>query len=206
MSSPLHGRVRVGAGTAPAQFAASPIVPGALAPAWRRAARPLGTLGVRQGRPPARRRRTAPGALARLNSGALSVVPAPAAPPAGATGAAIRLGDLAGVFTKVSVTPDKLATVTRPPGFAVLTWRHPGPGRRPRATRPAPAPADLRNPSTGQAGDPVGPVDADQAGEPVGPAQPVDPLTPASCSFRCWPRRSTGCPTPPQRSRRRQAC
>ena len=122
VSSPLHGRVRVGAATAAAQFAASPIVPGALAPAWRRASRPLGTLGVRQGRPPGPPPAAAPGALARLNSGALSVVPAPPPPPAGATGAAARLGDLAGVFTTVNITPDKLATVTRPPGFTVLTW------------------------------------------------------------------------------------
>ena len=45
---------RAGAGRlrhAAAQLAASPIVPGALAPAWRRLARPLGTLAVRQGRP-----------------------------------------------------------------------------------------------------------------------------------------------------------
>ena len=138
VSSPLHGRVRVGAATAAAQFAASPIVPGALAPAWRRAARPLGTLGVRQGRPGAPPP-TAPSALARLNSGALSVVPAPAPPPAGATGAATRLGDLAGVFTKVSVTPDKLATVARPPGFTVLTWGTPAKA----ASSPADLPAAL---------------------------------------------------------------
>ena len=51
MTAPLHGRVRVGSAHRAAQLAASPVVPGALAPAWRRAARPLGTLGVRQGRP-----------------------------------------------------------------------------------------------------------------------------------------------------------
>ena len=96
VSAPLHGRVRVGAGTATAQFTASPVVPGALAPAWRRAARPLGTLGVRQGRPPGPPPAGTTGALARLNSGTLLVVPVPAAPPAGVTGAAIRLGDLPG--------------------------------------------------------------------------------------------------------------
>ena len=59
--------------------------------------------------------------LARLNSGALSIVPSPGAPPAAATGAAVRLGDLAGVFSRAGIAPGKLATVTRPPGFAVLT-------------------------------------------------------------------------------------
>src|SRR5208282_1210880 len=122
VSSPLHGRVRAGAATVAAQFAASPIVPGALAPAWCRAARPLGTLGARQGRQAGAAPPATQGILARLNSGALSVVPAPGAPPAGATGAAARLGDLAGVFAQAGVAPDKLATVPRPPGFAVLSW------------------------------------------------------------------------------------
>jgi hypothetical protein len=194
VSSPLHGRVRVGAATVAAQFAASPIVPGALAPAWRRAARPLGTLGVRQGRPAGAPPPTAPGALARLNSGALSVVPAPGAPPAGATGAAIRLGDLAGVFTKVSVTPDKLATVTRPPGFAVLTWDTLAKAAPASDAPGAPSPADLPDPvdqakpvnPVGPGNpvdpvkpvDPVGPVDPIKPVNPVGPAQPVDPVDP----------------------------
>ena len=122
VSAPLHGRVRIGAATAAAQFAASPIVPGALAPAWRRAARPLGTLGVRQGRPAGAAAPAAQGVLARLNSGALSIVPSPGTPPVGATGAAARLGDLAGAFAQAGVTPDKLTRVQKPPGWAVLTW------------------------------------------------------------------------------------
>ena len=140
VSSPLHGRVRIGAVTAAAQFAASPIVPGALAPAWRRAARPLGTLGVRQGRPVGAPPPAAQGVLARLNSGALSVVPAQGAPPAGATGAAARLGDLAGVFAAAGVAPGGLAKVTPPPHWAVLSWDAPATAA-PTAAPPGNAPA-----------------------------------------------------------------
>jgi hypothetical protein len=181
VSAPLHGRVRVGAGTAAAQFAASPIVPGALAPAWRRAARPLGTLGVRQGRAGGPPPTAVPGALARLNSGALSVVPGPAAPPAGATGAATRLGDLASVFTIASVTPDKLATVARPPGFAVLTWDTPAKAAPAQAsdTPGAPAPADLPVPvDPAKPVNPVGPVNPIKPVIPVGPVDPVGPVQP----------------------------
>jgi len=121
VSSPLHGRVRLGAATVAAQLAASPIVPGALAPAWRRAARPLGTLGVRQGRQAGALLKTVDGALTRMNSGALSIVPPPTAPADGATGASARLGDLASAFSRVDVAPENLATVTPPSSFAVLT-------------------------------------------------------------------------------------
>ncbi len=183
VSSPLHGRVRVGAATAAAQFAASPIVPGALAPAWRRAARPLGTLGVRQGRPASAPPSTAPGALARLYSGALSVVAAPAAPPAGATGAATRLGDLAGVFTTVNLTPDKLATVTRPSGFAVLTWVTPAKvAPAPASDAPGPpSPADLPDPvDQAKPVNPVGPVNPVNPVKPVNPVGPVNPIKPVN--------------------------
>jgi len=172
VSSPVHGRVRVGGATVAAQLAASPIVPGALAPAWRRATRPLGTLAVRQARPASSA--AAAGVLARLNSGALSIVPAQAAPPTGVTGAAARLGNLAQVFAKASVQPAALAHVAPPSGFTVRTFApaaaHAGPAEPPAepthfaAAPPAFAPH-------------AGPAIHHPVPLPVGPPVFVDPPT-----------------------------
>ena len=112
ISAPLHARVLAGATTVRAQLIASPIANGALAPVFRRVTRPLGSLGVRQGRlsvPVAE-----DGALKRMNTGSLSIVPPPKAPGPGTTGAAVWLGDLGAVFRKVNVTPEKVHMVTLP--------------------------------------------------------------------------------------------
>jgi hypothetical protein len=115
LTAPLHGRTRNAATTARAQLARSAIVPGALGAAWRRVSRPMGSLGMRQGRPAAP---AAPSVLQRLNTGALSLVPA--ATTATTTGAAARLGDLGAAFKKAGVTPEKLHTVALPHGFGVV--------------------------------------------------------------------------------------
>jgi hypothetical protein len=124
VSSPLHGRVRLAGATVAAKLAASPIVPGALAPAWRRAARPLGTLAVRQGRQPGAVA-AASTVLARMNSGSLSIVPSPGIPAGGATGATARLGSLAGAFAMAAIEPDAITHVTPPASFAVKTFTPP---------------------------------------------------------------------------------
>jgi hypothetical protein len=113
VTEPLHGRVRSGATTAAAQLRASPIVSGALGASWRRVARPLGSLGTRQGRPTAA---PAQSALSRLNSGALAVLQPPA-PPA-STGAMSRLGDLGAAFKQAGIDPSGLHAVALP-GLAV---------------------------------------------------------------------------------------
>ena len=122
VSSPLHGRVRLGGATVAAQLATSPIVPGAVAPAWRRTARPLGTLAVRQARQANGSGPATPDALPRMNDGTLSVVPTQAVPPAGTTGAAARLGQLANAFARAAVEPQAIAHVTPPSSFTVMTF------------------------------------------------------------------------------------
>jgi hypothetical protein len=117
VSAPLHRRVRAGAGTVAAQLAASPIAAGALAPAWRRIARPFGSLGIRQGRPTRPPVPPADGAVARMNTGALSIAPSPA-PPA-TDSASARMGDLGAVFKTVSQTPEQLRNKQLPQGFVV---------------------------------------------------------------------------------------
>lgn len=117
VSAPLHRRVRSGAGTVAADLAASPIANGALAPAWRRTARPFGSLGLRQGRPTRPPVTPADGAVARMNTGALSIAPPPASPAAG--GASARMGDLGAVFKAVSQTPDRLHNIQLPHDFVV---------------------------------------------------------------------------------------
>jgi hypothetical protein len=119
LSSPVHAHVRVAATTVAAQLAASPIADGALAPAWRRAARPLGTLAVRQARPATAVPAPGTGVLERMNGGGLSLVPAPNARPPGATVAGARLGDLGAAFAAADVTPEQLHTVPRPGGFVL---------------------------------------------------------------------------------------
>jgi hypothetical protein len=121
VSAPLHSRVLAGQRTVGAQIEASAIANGALAPTWRRKARPLGSLGVRQNRPLASPQPASQSALARMNDGSLSVAPAPAAPPAPPTAewAGARLGDLGAAFAKVNVDPAKLHTMPLPGGFVV---------------------------------------------------------------------------------------
>jgi hypothetical protein len=119
VSAPLHARVRSGGSTVAAQLGASPVAAGALMPAWRRTSRPFGSLGARQGRP---RRPPVPpgdGAVARMNSGALSIVPAPPQTPPGTSGAAVRLGDLNAVFKRVTKTPENLQTTQLPHDFVL---------------------------------------------------------------------------------------
>jgi hypothetical protein len=117
LSSPVHARVRVETTTVAERLAASPIADGALAPAWRRVARPLGTLGMRQARPAI----PAEGTLARLNGGALTLAPVAPPSPTGSSRAAARLGDLGAVFAKANVQPEKLHTIHQPHDFAVTT-------------------------------------------------------------------------------------
>jgi hypothetical protein len=117
VSAPLHRRVRAGASTVAAQLGASPIVAGALAPAWRRTARPFGSLGIRQGRPARPPVLPSDGAVARMNSGELSIVPALGSAATDATSK--RMGDLGAVFKKVNLTPDRLQTVTLPDHFVL---------------------------------------------------------------------------------------
>jgi hypothetical protein len=120
LTTPLHNRVRTGTSTVGAALAASRIADGALAPVWRRVSRPLGSLGARQGRPSSSPPTAlAQGALARMNSGALSIVPTPAPGATKATGAAARLGDLGAVLAGAKVTPEKLHSVSLPPGFVL---------------------------------------------------------------------------------------
>jgi hypothetical protein len=125
VTAPVHGHVRSGATTGQAQLASSAIAGGALAPAFRRAARPLGSLGARQGRPSLPPPSATQGVLARMNSGALAVAPAPAAAPAGAIGAATQLGDLGAVFKRVNVTPEGFHKLPPPPTFVLGSVVHP---------------------------------------------------------------------------------
>ena len=161
VSAPLHARVRVGAVTVSARLAVSPIAGGALAPAFRRVARPLGSLGVRQGRStsPAAPRN----ALSRMNSGALRIAPPPVAPSAGVAGAATRLGDLGAAFHKANVLPEKLHTVTLPHDFVLGHLSTLSPSTTIPTVHPIPAP----HPPV------IGPLVP-----PVGPVGPVPPLTP----------------------------
>src|SRR5207247_1992561 len=71
LTAPVHGRVREtsGAGsTIRGRLSSSPIVPGALAPQWRRMRRMFGPIGRRPGRAAAPE---LPTGLARLNRGCL---------------------------------------------------------------------------------------------------------------------------------------
>jgi hypothetical protein len=174
VSSPVHGRVLTGGATVAAQLAASPIVPGALAPAWRRTTRPLGTLAVRQGRA-ASPAPSAAGVLARLNNGALSVVPAQAAPPAGAAGAAARLGNLAQVFANASVQPAAIAHVHPPSGFRVMTFATAAAPGGPAVPPVAEAPHAAAAAPAGAA--PAGPAFHHPVPLPVGPPVFVAPPT-----------------------------
>lgn len=74
LTARLHAKVRASPVTIRAVLADSPIPRGALDTAWRRLARPLGTIGRRQGRPDGRQ---AGSLLDRLNRGELN----PGAPP-----------------------------------------------------------------------------------------------------------------------------
>jgi Family of unknown function (DUF6603) len=180
VSSPLHGRVRLGGATVAAQLAVSPIVPGALAPAWRRTARPLGTLAVRQARDPSATAPATPGALARMNTGALSVVPAQAMPFTGTTGTAARLGDLAKAFSRAAVEPQAMADVTPPASFRVMTFSAAG-----AATGPGtPAAEALHAPAVTSAAAPH--VAPPIVGPPVAPSfagPPTKPVPGANNAF-----------------------
>ena len=119
VSAPLHSRVRTGTGTVAAQLGASPIAAGALAPAWRRTARPFGSLGIRQGRPTRPPVPPADGAVARMNKGT-PIVPTPG-PPHSETQRP-RAG-ISGRFQEVNLTPDRLHS-TLPDHFVVRMSRH----------------------------------------------------------------------------------
>lgn len=171
VTAPLHHRVRVGTGTAGAQLAATAIADGALAPSWRRVSRPLGTLGVRQGRPSTPPVPPGQGSLARMNSGALAIAPGPP-PVAGTppTGALRRLGDLSAAFTTARVAPERLHTVAPPGGFVV----QPAPVLAPPVARTG-RPAGVRPPQP-PAGPPVVPP-------PAGPPVVVPPPAPVTAGF-----------------------
>ena len=124
LTAPLHGHVRSGTTTVHAQLSTSAIANGALAPAWRRAARPLGSLGVRQGRPSLPAAIAATGALARMNTGALTLTPAPAALPSGTTHIAAQLGDLGAAFKKANVAPENFHTIHPPSTFVLASATH----------------------------------------------------------------------------------
>jgi hypothetical protein len=121
VSAPLHSRVLSGQRTVGAQIEASAIANGALAPTWRRKARALGSLGVRQNRPLATPQPPAQSALVRMNNGGLSIAPTPVQPPAPPTAewAGARLGDLGAAFAKVNIDPAKLHTLPLQSGFEV---------------------------------------------------------------------------------------
>ena len=117
ITAPFHGHIRNGASTIRDQLESSPIVPGALAPAWRRTARPFGSLGVRQGRASAAS--SGDGALTRMNAGTLAVVSPPPSVAPTATGPERRLGNLAAAFAKANVRPENLHAVSMPTTFTV---------------------------------------------------------------------------------------
>jgi hypothetical protein len=171
VSAPLHGQVLSGSTTVVAQVAASPVAPGALAPAWRRVTRPLGTLAVRQGRPAQPPPAAGQDAIAQMNSGALSIVPPHPAPPAGATGAAARLGDLGAGFAAVHVAPEKLQTVTPPSGFTLSYLHTIAPVVAPTVGTLAPAAAPAEGTLPPSAAPPAGPVPP-PAAPPAGPVHP----------------------------------
>jgi hypothetical protein len=162
VSAPLHRRVRQGAVTVGAQLDASPIAVGALAPVFRKVARPLGSLGVRQKRLVASPTPVATGAFTRMNSGALAIAPPPKAV-AGSNAAVKRLGDLAAVFKKVNVAPDNLHAVTMPGDFVVRDYSS-------LTTTPITTIPIAVTPMPAPDGPPVHP--------PVGPVHPVGPVQP----------------------------
>jgi hypothetical protein len=169
VSAPLHARVRAGPTTVRAQLTASPIASGALAPVFRRIARPLGSLGVRQGRFSASV--AVEGALTRMNTGTLSIVPPPKTPTPGTTGAGVWLGDLGAVLRKANVTPENLHTVTPPHDFVVkdlsaITSVPIQPVTPPPPPAPHPTPVSPVSP-------PVHPI------EPMAPGHPPIVLPPA---------------------------
>ena len=108
VAAPLHGHVLSGTATVRARLGASPIVRGAVGAAWRRAARPLGSLGARQGRATT----TPASALTRMNAGTLSLVPAVAA-------GASQFGDLGSALTTAGIKLSALSSVAIPSGFTV---------------------------------------------------------------------------------------
>ncbi len=175
ITAPLHDRVRIGAVTAGAQLAATAIADGALAPAWRRISRPLGTLGVRQSRPAAPPATPAPGSLARMNTGALAIAPGPPPPPSTTpAGAVQRLGDLSAAFAAAHVEPEQLHTIPAPGGFVVK----PQPVFHPPVVEAVPA---RRTPEVHAPGLPPvhPPVPPGPAGPPAGPTcQSADPARP----------------------------
>jgi hypothetical protein len=182
VSSPLHGRVRVAGATVAAQLTASPIVPGALAPTWRRTTRPLGTLAVRQGRQPGAAATATSGVLGRLNSGALSIVPSPGTPTAGATGATARLGGLANAFAKAEIAPEAIAHVTPPTSFAVLTFTKAAAAPVTHTTPVAEAHAEVAEPPTAVHSGPAGPV-IHPVVPPISVRPPTNPLPGADSAF-----------------------
>ena len=113
VTAPVHAKIRSGTTTIKAQLAASPIVPGAIGARWRRASRLLGSLRMRQ----AGAAQAATSALARMNTGALALVP----------------------FTKISARPDHISTTTTVTTTTVTTNVTP----RSRTTPPVAAIATL---------------------------------------------------------------
>jgi hypothetical protein len=162
VSAPLHARVRQGTITISAQLEASPIAGGALAPAFRKVARPFGSLGVRQKRLSTSAAPAATGAFTRMNTGALAIAPSPKAA-AGSTVTVKRLGDLAAVFKKANVAPDNLHAVTMPGDFVVRDYS--SLASVPITTIPIAAPPAIE-PGGTLVHPPVAPV------QPIGPVQP----------------------------------
>lgn len=76
VTAPVHDRVPASPVTIAARLRESPIAEGVLGAGWRRAARPLGPIGRRQGRPRGERSQV----VARINRGELSPAPPPPAP------------------------------------------------------------------------------------------------------------------------------
>src|SRR5581483_11137942 len=78
----------------------------------RRLSRPLGSLGLRQGRPSL----PPTTVLTRMNLGTLTIVPAPAPT---TTGTPTRLGYLATTFASAGKKPTDVGSIPVPAGFAV---------------------------------------------------------------------------------------
>jgi hypothetical protein len=125
MTAPVHSRVPTGAQTAQGALASSPVAPGALDPAYRRLARPMGPVAQRQ----ARKLGTPTRYLTAMNQGTLRAAPPPTTSAAMATlpGAlkAVGLTQLTGATVRGVTAAAAFAVAAAPPGSHVPTTTAP---------------------------------------------------------------------------------